>query len=56
MHYFFLYNFKKTQYILKKYLGITGQNIITKLMGLIVGAIAVQFIVSGIVHLAKSYL
>lgn len=41
---------------IKKYLGITGQNIITKLMGLIVGAIAVQFIVSGIVNLAKTYL
>lgn len=41
---------------IKKYLGLTGQNIITKLMGLIVGAIAVQFIVSGIVNLAKGYL
>lgn len=41
---------------IKKYLGITGQNIITKLMGLIVGAIAVQFIVSGIVFLAKGYM
>ncbi len=47
--------FKNSIYI-KKYLGITGQNIITKLMGLIVGAIAVQFIVSGIVNLAKGYL
>jgi len=46
----------KNSIYIKKYLGITGQNIITKLMGLIVGAIAVQFIVSGIVHLAKSYL
>ena len=41
---------------IKKYLGLTGQNIITKLMGLIVGAIAVQFIVSGIVNLSKGYL
>ena len=41
---------------IKKYLGTTGQNIITKLMGLIVGAIAVQFIVSGIVFLAKGYI
>lgn len=47
--------FKNSIYI-KQYLGITGQNIITKLMGLIVGAIAVQFIVSGIVNLAKGYL
>ena len=41
---------------IKKYLGITGQNIITKLMGLIVGAIAVQFVISGIVHLTRSYM
>lgn len=41
---------------IKKYLGLTGQNIITKLMGLIVGAIAVQFIVGGIVNLSKVYL
>ena len=46
----------KNSIYIKKYLGITGQNIITKLMGLIVGAIAVQFIVSGVVHLGKSYL
>ena len=47
--------FKNSIYI-KKYLGITGQNIVTKLMGLIVGAISVQFIVSGIVELSKLYL
>ena len=41
---------------IKKYLGLTGQNIITKLMGLIVGAIALQFIVGGIVNLSKVYL
>ena len=46
----------KNSIYIKKYLGVTGQNVITKLMGLIVGAIAVQFIVSGIVHLGKSYL
>jgi len=51
----FYFILKNSLYI-KKYLGITGQNIITKLMGLIVGAIAIQFIVSGIVHLTKSYL
>ena len=50
----FYFVLKNSIYI-KKYLGITGQNIITKLMGLIVGAIAVQFIVSGIVHLAQGY-
>ncbi|WP_072680489.1 MarC family protein [Arcobacter sp. LA11] len=46
----------KNSIYIKKYLGLTGQNIITKLMGLIVGAIAVQFIVSGIVTLAKGYI
>ncbi|MGA1933730.1 MarC family protein [Arcobacter sp. YIC-464] len=50
----FYFILKNSIYI-KKYLGLTGQNIITKLMGLIVGAIAVQFIVSGIVNLAKGY-
>ncbi|MEA1913932.1 MAG: MarC family protein [Campylobacterota bacterium] len=47
--------FKNSIYI-KQFLGLTGQNIITKLMGLIVGAIAVQFIVSGTIQLAKLYL
>ena len=47
--------FRNSLYI-KKYLGLTGQNMVTKLMGLIVGAIAVQFIVSGIVELTKIYL
>ena len=47
--------FKNSIYI-KKYLGLTAQNMITKLMGLIVGAIAVQFIVSGIIELSKIYL
>ena len=46
----------KPSIYIKKYLGLTGQNIITKLMGLIVGAIAVQFIVSGIVNLSRVYL
>ncbi len=51
----FYFILKNSIYI-KKYLGLTGQNIITKLMGLIVGAIAVQFIISGIVNLSKGYL
>ena len=51
----FYFILKNSIYI-KKYLGLTGQNISTKLMGLIVGAIAVQFIVSGIVNLSKGYL
>lgn len=48
-------SFKNSIYI-KKYLGITGQKIISRLMGLIVGAIAVQFILSGITALVEGYL
>lgn len=51
-----LYIVLRNSIYIKKYLGLTGQNIITKLMGLIVGAIAVQFIVGGIVTLSKGYL
>ncbi len=51
-----LYLVLKNSIYIKKYLGQTGQNIITKLMGLIVGAIAVQFIVGGTVSLVKMYL
>ncbi len=47
-------SFKNSIYI-KKYLGITGQKIISRLMGLIVGAIAVQFILSGTAKLLKVY-
>jgi multiple antibiotic resistance protein len=47
--------FKNSIYI-KEYLGITGQNIITKLMALIVGAIAVQFIISGTITLSLIYI
>ena len=46
----------KNSIYIKKYLGLTGQNIITKLMGLIVGAISIQFIVSGIIRLSQMYL
>ena len=46
----------KNSIYIKKYLGLTGQNIITKLMGLIVGAISIQFIVSGVIRLAQTYL
>ncbi len=52
---FVFYLILRNSVYIKKYIGITGQNIVTKLMGLIVGAIAVQFIVSGIVSLAKVY-
>ncbi len=47
--------FKNSIYI-RKYLGITGQKIVSRLMGLIVGAIAVQFIVGGISVLVKHYM
>ena len=52
---FLIYIIFKNSIHIKKYLGLTGQNIITKIMGLIVGAIAVQFIVSGLVELVKIY-
>lgn len=47
--------FRNSIYI-KQYLGHTGQAVITKIMGLIVGAIAVQFIISGSVTLVNMYL
>lgn len=49
------FSFRNSIYI-REYLGITGQKIITKLMGLIVGAIAIQFIVSGTVKLGELYM
>jgi multiple antibiotic resistance protein len=52
---FFVYIVFKNSIYIKKYLGATGQNIITKIMGLIAGAIAVQFIVSGVIGLGKIY-
>jgi len=53
---FFMYMALRNSIYIKKYLGLTGQNIITKLMGLIVGAISVQFIISGVIELSKIYL
>ena len=47
--------FKNSIYT-RHYLGIAGQKIVSRLMGLIVGAIAVQFIVGGISVLAKHYM
>ena len=47
-------SFKNSIYI-KKFLGITGQKIISRLMGIIVGAIAVQFVLSGSAALLKGY-
>lgn len=48
-------SFKNSIYI-RKYLGITGQKIVSRLMGLIVGAIAVQFVVGGIITLVHHYM
>lgn len=48
-------SFKNSIYI-RHYLGITGQKIVSRLMGLIVGAIAVQFVVGGISMLVKHYM
>lgn len=42
--------FRYSLYI-RQYLGITGQKIVSRVMGLIVGAIAVQFIVNGVYSL-----
>jgi len=46
--------FRNSVYI-KNFLGITGLKIISRLMGLIVGAISVQFILGGTVALLKGY-
>jgi len=53
---FIFYVVLKNSIYIKKYLGLTGQNIITKLMGLIVGAISIQFIISGVINLAQKYI
>lgn len=42
--------------VISKAIGKTAENVVTKLMGLIVGAIAVQFIVGGVIVLGKHYL
>ncbi|MFV0480516.1 MAG: MarC family protein [Campylobacteraceae bacterium] len=47
--------FRYSIYI-RKAMGITGQKIIGRLMGLVVGAIAVQFIISGIAVLWMQYI
>ncbi len=45
----------KNAVVLNKILGVTGMKITTRIMGLIVGAIASQFIVSGVKALWKMY-
>jgi len=42
--------------VLRRWMGLTAEKVVTKLMGLITGAIAVQFIIGGIVLLGRHYL
>jgi len=51
-----IYYTLKYSIVIGKAIGKTAEDVITKLMGLIVGAISVQFIVSGVVILGKQYL
>ncbi len=51
-----LYFTLKNSIYIKKVVGITGERIVTRLMGLITGAIAIQFIVGGVVQIAKKML
>jgi multiple antibiotic resistance protein len=41
--------------LIRRWLGETAEKVVTKLMGLITGAIAVQFIVSGVVVLGRKF-
>ena len=41
--------------LIRKWLGETAEKVVTKLMGIITGAIAVQFIVGGVVVLGKNF-
>ncbi len=41
--------------LIRRWLGITAEKVVTKLMGIITGAIAVQFIVGGVVVLGKHF-
>ncbi len=51
-----LYLTLRNSIYIKKVVGITGERIVTRLMGLITGAIAIQFIVSGVIEIAKRYI
>jgi len=53
---FILYLTLRNSIYIKKVVGITGERIVTRLMGLITGAIAIQFMVSGVVEIAKKYI
>ncbi len=53
---FILYLTLRNSIYIKKVVGITGERIVTRLMGLITGAIAIQFMVSGVVEIAKRYI
>lgn len=53
---FFVYLALRNSVYIRKYIGITGSKIVSRLMGLIVGAISVQFIISGASVLIKEYM
>lgn len=53
---FIVYLTLRNSIYIKKVVGITGERIVTRLMGLITGAIAIQFMVSGVVEIAKKYI
>lgn len=53
---FFVYLALRNSVYIRKYIGITGSKIVSRLMGLIVGAISVQFIISGVSVLIKEYM
>ncbi len=53
---FILYLTLRNSIYIKKVVGVTGERIVTRLMGLITGAIAIQFMVSGVVEIAKRYI
>ncbi len=53
---FILYMTLRNSIYIKKVVGITGERIVTRLMGLITGAIAIQFIVGGVVEIVKKYI
>ena len=53
---FILYLTLRNSIYIKKVVGVTGERIVTRLMGLITVAIAIQFMVSGVVEIAKRYI
>ena len=53
---FCVYLVLRNSVYIRKYIGITGSKIVSRLMGLIVGAISVQFIIAGASVLIKEYM